>query len=222
MRAVWLSITLLVAVPARAADGSSDPARGHYLLAPSAFLLHGGELVVSQTEAFLSSAAVGIADHLDVNVGSAVPALSLAGANTFNLSVAVKGGSSFVPLLHVAAGFQTLSFPGVTAGYTYGVVTVGRERLNVSVGGGFPVAAVRGSPSFGDPMGFLAGVVGLGRHVALASENWWFPTLGQLGLINAGLVRFDVWRLSLGLGAARIDPLRIPLPWMELSVRLFG
>ena len=215
-----ISITLLVALPARAASGSSDPSRGHYLLAPSAFLLHGGEVVLSQTEGLLSSVGIGIADHLEVNVGSAVPALSLTGTDVFNVTLAVKGGSSFGDLLHVAAGFQTLSFPGVTAGYTYGVVTLGHERLNLSVGGGYPLLAVRGSPSFGDPMAFAAGVLGLGRHVALASENWWFPTLRQMGMVNAGVIRFDVWRISLGMGAARVDPLRIPMPWIDLAVRV--
>lgn len=222
MRALFLTVILLTALPARGQGWSRDPARGHYLLAPSAFLLHGGELVISQTEGLLSSAAVGIADHLDVTLGSAAPVLSLAGAGAFNVTVAVKGGSSIGDDLHLAAGFQTLSFPGVTVGYTYAVATFGRERLNVSVGAGLPVAAVQGSPSFGGAMLFAAGVVGIGRHVAIASENWWFPSLGQLSMINAGVVRFDVWRISLGLGAAKVDPLRIPLPWIDLSVRVSG
>lgn len=213
---------LLVAVPVGAQGRSKDPARGHYLLAPSAFLLRSGELVFAQTEGFLSSAALGIADHLDVTVGSAVPALTLAGASIFNMTVAVKLGATVSDLVRVAAGFQTLSFPGVTAGYTYGVVTVGHERLNVSLGGGFPVASVQGSASIGGGMVFAAGVLGLGRHVALASENWFFPSLGQLSMVNAGLVRFDFWRISLGVGAVKIDPLRIPMPWLDLSVRIFG
>jgi hypothetical protein len=222
VRASVLLVLLATALPARGQVGSRDPARGHYLLAPSAFLLKGGEVVVSQTEALLSSAGIGIADHVDLTLGSAVPALSMAGSGVFNLTVAMKAGSSFGDLLHVAAGFQTLSFPGVTAGYTYFVTTVGHERLNLSVGAAFPVVALRGSPSVGGPMPFAAGVVGIGRHVALASENWWFPSLGQMGMVNAGLLRFDVWRVSIGLGAARVDPLRIPMPWFDLAVRVRG
>ena len=216
-------MTLLVAVPTRAEARSTDPARGHYLLAPSAFLLHNGEFVLAQTEGFLSSAALGIAEHLDVTLGSAVPALTLAaGTSVFNMTVAVKLGATLNDLVRVAAGFQTLSFPGVTAGYTYAVVTVGHERLNVSLGGGFPVASVQGSASMGNGMGFAAGVLGLGRHVALASENWFFPSMQQLSMVNAAMVRFDFWRISLGLGAAKVDPLRIPVPWLDLSVRVFG
>jgi hypothetical protein len=223
VRASVLLVLLVTAVPARGQVGSRDPARGHYLLAPSAFLLRGGEIVVSQTEALLTSAAIGIADHVDLTLGSAAPVLSMAGSGVFNLTVALKGGTSFGHLLHVAAGFQTLSFPGVTAGYTFAVTTVGHERLNLSVGVGVPVVfAQRGSLSFGDPMAFAAGVVGIGRHVALASENWWFPTLGQMGMVNAALLRFDVWRVSIGLGAARVDPLRIPMPWFDLAVRVRG
>jgi hypothetical protein len=222
MRALLIAIMCWVAVPARAASGSSDPARGRYLLAPSAFVLHGGELVVSQTEALLSSAGLGIADHVEVALGSAAPALSLMGSNVANVTLAVKAGFSAFRLLHLAAGFQTLTFPGVTAGYTYAVATYGRERLNVSVGAGVPLTAVRASPTFGEPMMFAAGVVGLGKHVALATEHWWFPTLRNLSMINSGMVRFDVWRVSLGVGAAKVDALRIPLPWIDLSFRLFG
>ena len=60
------------------------------------------------------------------------------------------------------------------------------------------------------------------RIESSATEHWWFPTLRNLSMINSGMVRFDVWRVSLGVGAAKVDALRIPLPWIDLSFRLFG
>jgi len=177
---------------------------------------------VSQREALLSSATIGIGGHADLMLGSAVPALSLFGASSFNLALGLKAGFSLHEWIQIAAGFESLSFSGVSAGYLYGVVTVGSERTNLSVGSATPTAVIEGNPTFGPTAAFLAGTLGLGRYVALASENWWVPALPQLSMVNAGMVRLTAWRLSLGLGAARIAPLRIPMPWIDLAVRVRG
>lgn len=223
MRASALALSVLLLAPAaRAAPLSDDPGRGHYLMAPTAFLLRGGEAVLAQTEVFLSSATVGIADHVDLTAGSAVPALRAAGADTSNLELGLKAGFSPTRLVHLAAGFESLSFPGATAGFTFGVVTYGRESLNASVGMGLPALIAANAPGFGPMFTYFGGTVALGRHFALATENWWFPTRPSLPFVNAGLARVMLWRLSLGVGAVRIAPLRIPLPWVELSMRVFG
>lgn len=222
MRALALAALLMAALPARGAL-PLDPARTHYLFAPSAFLLRGGEVVLSQTEAVFSSAALGIGEHVNVLAGSALPALAVAaGSRTFNLGLEVKAGLPFTPWLRAAAGFQSLTFPGVGLGYGYAVATFGHEGLHLTLGAGLPVASFGSGPSFGPPMVIVGAGVRLGRYFALAAENWLFPTHPELPMINAGLVRVMLGRFSLGLGAFHIDPLRIPLPWIDLAVRVGG
>ena len=98
-------------------------------------------------------------------------------------------------------------------GYGYGVVSIGHPALHLTVGAGLPVIATGGSPATGPPLLLAAGAIGLGRHVVIATENWFFPSRPQLRMVNAGILRLLVWRLSLGLGAARVGPLRLPPPW---------
>lgn len=218
-----LALVLLIAMPAvaRGEAPSRDPGRVRYLFAPSAFLLRGGEVIFAQTEVLFSSVSLGIGDHLNVMAGTASPVLMAAGSNSFNLGLGVKGGFSPSRLVHLAAGFQTLTLPNVTGGYGFTVVSVGRETAHVTVGGGVPLLATGVNPQFGPPFVFLAGSVKLWGHVALASENWWFPST-QLPGLHAGLLRLLLWRFSLGLGAAHVEQLRFPIPWIDLSIHLGG
>lgn len=222
MRPLAVALVLAVALPTRGDAPSDDPGRGRYLFAPSAFLLRGGEVVVAQTELLMSSATVGIGSHVNVLLGTATPALSLAGANTLNLAFGLKVGFSPTSIVHLATGFETLTIPGATGGYGFGVATLGHERLNLTVGGGIPLLAMGPSSALGPPLMFFAGNVGIGRHLAVASENWWFPTRPDLPMINSGLLRVLVWRFSFGFGAAFFSPLRIPLPWIDLAMRVGG
>ena len=223
MRAPALVVLLALLAPGGAAHAQGDPSRTHYLFAPSAFLLHGGEVVMAQTEIVMTSVALGIGDHVNLVAGSAMPALYALTRNAPpNLQLEVKAGFSPSEIVHLAAGFESLTLPAIMGGYAYGVVSVGRPSLHLTVGGGVPVISVAGSGGTGPPLLFAGGALGLGRHVVLATENWLFPTRPDLPVINAGLLRLLVWRFSIGLGAARVAPLRIPLPWVDLAVRVAG
>jgi hypothetical protein len=222
MRALALALLVAIALPVRGEAQSRDPGRARYLFAPSAFLLRGGEVVFAQTEVLFSSVSVGIGDHVNVLAGTASPVLMAAGSNSFNLGLGLKAGFSPARLVHVAVGFQTLTLPNVTGGYAFGVTSFGRETAHVTLGGGAPLLATGVNPTFGPPFVFAAGSVSLWNRVALATENWWFPTRPEIPSLHAGLLRLLVWRFSLGLGAAHIAPLRFPLPWIDLSVHLGG
>jgi hypothetical protein len=222
MRKLALALLLALASPSRGDPRSVDPGRGRYLFAPSAFLLRGGEVVAAQTELLFSSVSLGIGDHVNVLAGSAAPALMAAGTSAFNLALGLKAGFSPAEVVHLAFGFETLTLPTLTGGFSYGVVSIGRERLHLTIGLGLPVLAIGLDGSLGPPLTFAAGSLTLGRHVVLATENWWFPTRPELPMLNSGLVRFLVWRLSIGLGAAYVAPLRIPLPWIDLALRIGG
>jgi hypothetical protein len=222
MRAPALALLLALApIAGNAAD--ADPSRTHYLFAPSAFLLGGGEVVLRQTELLLTSVSVGIAGHLDVEAGTAMPALYLLTRSSApNLRLAVKAGFSPSEVVHLAAGFDSLTLPAIMGGYGYAVASFGREKLHLTVGAGLPLLGDRTGLGTGPPLLLAAGAVGLGRHVVLATENWFFPTRPDLPMINAGVVRLLLWRVGLGLGAARVAPLRMPLPWIDLSFRIAG
>jgi hypothetical protein len=179
--------------------------------------------VAAQSELVLTSLAVGVGDHLNVAAGSAMPALyALTRAALPNLQLEVKGGFSPSEVIHVAAGFASLTVPAMMTGYGYGVVSFGRPALHVTVGVGLPVVSAWGTGGTGPPLLLGAGAIGLGRHVVIATENWFFPTRPELPMVNAGVLRLLIWRLSLGLGAARVGPMRVPLPWIDLGVRLAG
>lgn len=223
MRLSALALALALLAPAAATPLETDPSRTHYLFAPSAFLLRGGEVVVAQTELVMSTVALGIGDHVNLVAGSAMPALyALTRSAPPNLQLEVKAGFSVNEIVHLAAGFESLTLPAIMGGYAYAVASVGRPSLHLTVGGGVPVVTVGGGGGTGPPLLFAGGALGLGRHVVLATENWLFPTRPDLPVINAGLLRLLVWRFSIGLGAARVAPLRIPLPWLDLAVRVAG
>src|SRR5512146_578178 len=148
MRVLAAACLLLLAVPARG-DSTDAPARGRYLFAPSAFLLQGGEVVLSQTELVFSSVTAGLGSHVNVLVGSASPALTVAGAGSFNIAFGLKLGVSPTDLVHLAAGFETLTLPNVTGGYGFGVVSVGRAKLHATLGLGVPMLAAGGSSNLG-------------------------------------------------------------------------
>jgi len=221
MRALALGLVLLVTAPARADAPPDDSGRTRYLFAPSALLLRGGEVVLSQTELVFTSVALGLGGHATVLAGSVLPAL-LSGANGMNLALEVKVGWSAAALVHLAAGLETVALPNVAGFYGLAVVTLGREAWNATLGAGAPLAALGTDGAPGPPLFFAAAGVRAGRHLALATEHWLFPTRPELPLVSAGALRVLAGRVAIGVGAARVAPLRVPLPWVDLAVRVGG
>jgi hypothetical protein len=219
MRALALAL-VLAASPALGDDAPFDPGRTHYLFAPSGMLLHGGEAVISQTELLFSTVAFGFGDHATLRVGTAVPALVLAGMNGFNATLELKLGFSPHELVHLAAGLESIALPTIGGGYAFGAATLGGDAAHLTLGGGFDAITVGEGLGSGPPLLFAGASVRAGRHLGLAAEHWMFPTRPELASITAGALRLMFGPFAVALGAAHFAPLRIPLPWLDISVRV--
>lgn len=129
--ATTLATTVVIeARDPRPAD--ANPTR--YFYAPSAYALGHGRGYVSQKEVLVTSAAVGITDYLDVQLGTFLPTLL-----SDNARVAIVGAkASFSPRpgIAVGAGAQAAVFADGNMNLPFAVVTFGNpdRHLSVSMG----------------------------------------------------------------------------------------
>lgn len=199
---------------------SRDPNRTRYLYSPSGFMLRRGEGYVSQTELFITSAAIGVTDWLTLQAGTVLPVVVYSPKDT-PLLLAAKLGGSPTPWLHVGAGFQTLLLPSVDeapgVGLAFGVVTFGDEDLHLGISAGPPFAISKGTSSLGNVIVSVSGTWRVARSVALVTENWFLPIDGETKVLASGAVRFIGDRLGVDAGFLVPQGTSFPIPWLDFT-----
>lgn len=210
-----------------------DPNRSRYLYSPSGFAQGHGRGYLAQRAIVLSSAAVGVGDHLDLELGLVLPTLftsSPVGA------VGLKATTPVEEKVRLGAGAQAIVVPvdGVQAfGFLFGLVTVGEADSHLTVAGG--VAA--GFTQLEVPL--AASTISfshrLGPGSALISENWLMvflpdPEYGRrdgpwgipfFALPSGGIRLFgpsfavDLALVPVVTGEREVPVL--PLPWISLA-----
>jgi hypothetical protein len=201
---------------------SDDPARTRYFYAPSAFMLHKGEIIFAQRELLFSEMSAGITDHVSVMAGGALPLWFL--GNAFNVDAGLKAGGDATDWLHLAAGAEILVVPVFGAvGFGFGSVTLGRESLQLTLSGGVPFSIQSGSQSLGDIIIVASAGVRMSEHFGLITENWILPTAqisgGDLPIVASGGVRFMTGNLAAEVGLLRFPSIPAPLPWVNFTYR---
>lgn len=204
-----------------------DPNRSRYLYSPTAFNLGQGRGYLAQRALVLTSAAVGLTDWLDLEVGSVLPLLFT------EAPVAVVGLKGTLPVddtLRVGVGAQALGVPiddFQLLGFTFGTVTFGTQDDHLSLAGGPALDFRTGEVGVG--VLTLSGNHRLGPKSALVSENWfvWFPEGqgpwgGPLFVVPSGGVRLfgpsfavDLALVPLVTGEGGLPVL--PLPWVSVA-----
>lgn len=199
----------------------SDPSRTRYLFSPSAFMLAQGEGYISQTELLVTSAALGLTDHLTVGAGTCLPALFSAGGDGTNFIGTVKAGGSVGEHLHLAIGAQGLVLPasGFSGGLLFGTAAIGTPDAHLSLSAGPPLT------SDGDRGPLLVSVSGALRvadRIALVTENWIIPGGEEPINIFSGAVRFIGRGLAVDAGLVALEGFPVALPWLDFTWRVGG
>lgn len=204
-----------------------DPNRSRYLYSPTAFNLGQGRGYLAQRALVLTSAAVGVTDGLDLEVGSVLPLLFTESPVAV---VGLKGTVPVVDKLRVGAGAQALVVPIddlQLLGFTFGTVTYGDQDDHVSLAGGPALDFRTGEVGVG--VLTLSGNHRLGPKSALITENWfvWFPEGegpwgGPLFVVPSGGVRLfgpsfavDLALVPVVTGESELPVL--PLPWVSVA-----
>lgn len=147
-----------------------DPNRSRYLYSPSAFSQGHGNGYLAQRALVLTSAAVGVSDYVDLEVGLILPTLftsSPVGA------FGVKVSGPVEEHLRLGAGAQAILIPvdGLTAGgFLFGNATLGSPDTHGTLSGGVVMDFTGGEVMLSAAT--LSVNHRLGPGMALVSENW--------------------------------------------------
>jgi hypothetical protein len=202
---------------------AGDPARTRYFYAPSAFMLHRGEIVFAQRELVFSEMSAGITDHFSLMAGAAIPLEFINNGTGVNFDGGFKVGGDATDWLHLAGGAEALVLPSIgTIGLGFGSITFGRESTQLTVSGGVPFALSGNQGTLGDVLIVASGTVRVSEHFALLSENWIFPTgevSGSLPFLISGGVRFMSTNLAADVGLFYAQGSPVPLPWVNFTYR---
>jgi hypothetical protein len=153
-------------------DGAqrADANRTRYFYAPTAFSLGSGNGYVSQKELVFTAAAVGVGDHVDVQLGTVLPTLFIEDGQVG--VVGVKLSQALGSKVHVGGGVQAFAFSEGVLAMPFVVGTVGTPDRHASVS----VASATGfDQGTSYPVATLLNVSGAWRvreHLALVSENY--------------------------------------------------
>ena len=215
------SIKLLAAPGSEAAEGAwpRDPNRTRYLYSPSGFMLRQGEGYVSQTELILTTVGYGLTDWLTVQAGTVLPWVFF-DPSTMPFVLALKAGGSPSEYVHLAAGFQAFTIPGLgtgTAGLLFGTVTLGTEDLHLGVSAGPPFAIGSGTSELGKVVVSVSGNWRVARSIALVSENWFVQVEGSTEVVGSAAVRFIGERLGVDAGFLFAKGATVPVPWLDFT-----
>ena len=215
------SIQLLALPGSEAAEGAwpRDPNRTRYLYSPSGFMLRQGEGYVSQTELLLTTVGFGVTDWLTLQAGTVLPWVFFDPA-TMPFVLALKAGGSPSEHVHLAAGFQVFTIPGLgtgAAGLLFGTVTIGTEDLNLGVSAGPPFAFGNGTSELGKVVVSISGNARISRSIALVSENWLVQVEGSTEVIGSAAVRFIGERLGVDAGFLFAKGATVPVPWLDFT-----
>lgn len=205
----------------------ADANRTRYFYAPTAFSLGSGNGYVSQKELLFTTAAIGVGDHLDLQVGTVIPTLFVEDGQ-----VAVVGAKLSQPLgakVHVGAGAQLFAFSEGVLAMPFVVGTVGTpdRHLSASVG-----SAIGSDSTQTFNIARLVNVSGAWRvreHLALLTENYVLldgdPTdaydEGVLLLMPSAGLRFlgDRFTTDVGFFTPLFpgESIDILLPWLDVT-----
>ena len=203
------------------AAGFTNPNPYRYLFFPSAYTIPRGELQYQSTYVFLQSLGVGITDNFSVSGG--IEFISTLTGNPI-VYIAPKVGFPITENFRLGAGgiyingFGILNFEGLAVGYAIG--TIGNQDRNASVGLGY--ASFGGESAGGAPVLTMSGMLRVGRHLGLVTENWFSPTESGGSLLSLGLrimgqkVAGDIAFFSFPLA---IDE-GFFLPYLSVSVKM--
>jgi hypothetical protein len=217
--------------------------RSRYLFGGSALLPEVGQITVSQIEVFATVFEVGVSEHFSFQLGGALPAYFL-GAQGINAFAAVKAGTSFNRVLHVAVELKLLALGYLeklagagsavpAAGLVALTGTVGTEDFNfsVSVGPPFYLAELStGGQVMGLPLFTASGFARVHQNVGLVTENWFVPNVNNTerwfiaDMLGARFFAFR-WAIDVGLLVmpAQVSvsgPVPPVLPWLNFSYHL--
>ena len=197
-----------------------NPNPFRYLFFPSAFTLPRGELQYQNTYFLLNSVAWGVTDNISLSGGLEFIS-TFAGRPIF--FIAPKVGFSVRENLRLGGGAIYLNgtgpfdFGGFTA--LYGAGTFGNVDRNMTLGLGYGVV---NRENIGGGLLTISGMIRLGRHLGLVTENWLVPVESGGALLSLGLrimgrrVAGDIALLG-SPGAGDVGSV---LPYFSLSVRL--
>ncbi len=215
-----------------------DPNRTRYFYSPSAMMMKRGESHFSQKELAISAFSYGLFDFLNVEVASAVPAY-FAGLQGVNFLAAVKAGGQVGDRLHLAVGAQALLLPAVSSsnasgvpvlGLYFGSVTWGDRDFHLTFSGGMPFNLQ--PPQLGSPLFTVSACWRVAEMVAILSENWFLPSLANLGqdahgqffLAQVAGVRLMGEHFATDLGLiftesqqGFLQPVTFPIPWIDFT-----
>jgi len=209
-------------VAAPSGERPRDANRTRYFYAPSAFTLGHGRGYVSQKEVIFTSAAMGLSDYADIQVGTIVPTLFIEGGDARMLVAAAKVGIPVGEKLRIGAGLQTFNVAQESLTLPFVVGTVGAEDRHVSLSVG-SLGVGRGTD---DRLTLynLAGSVRVRDNLALVSENYVVTSQYDDGVLMApsGGVRFIGTTFSTDLGffvptGAMFSGEIIPIPWLDVT-----
>lgn len=200
-----------------------NPNRDRYLLIPSAMMLKQGDFYFSQTQLFVSTMTVGLADNLTLVVGGLLPLWFV--HDGFNFIGGLKVGFSVNEYLHFAGGAQTIVIPGesTAVGFFYGTTTVGTGNANVSVAVGAPFAIYRRDSDLGKVIVIASGNIRLTRGLALVTENWFitrpatYYSSNNLDVVLSLAARAFGEQWAVDVGALRIPGADFPVPWVNFT-----
>ena len=199
-----------------------DANRTRYFYAPSAFTLGHGRGYVSQKEVVFTSAAIGLSDYADIQVGTIVPTLFIEGGNARMLVAAAKVGVPVGDKLRIGAGLQTFNVAQESLTLPFLVGTVGTEDRHVSLS----VGALGLGTDTSDRLTLynLAGSLRVRDNLALVSENYVVtaPYDDNVLVAPSGGVRFIGRTFSADLGffvptGSMFGGEIIPIPWLDVT-----
>lgn len=206
-----------------------DRNRTRYLLSPSAHMLEGGEVFISQKMLAFTDVQWGVTSFLTLELGTAVPAF-FAGGPGLNVGGGLKAGAAVTSWCSLAVSGQALFLPlqargPAVAGLYVGTVTLGGEDLHLSVSGGVLYQTVSGQTPLGPSVVSLAAHWRVGRILRLLTEHLVFgPQDGRVLVVNAIGVRFAGEQFALDLGTFLVSDERrfnsgitFSLPWLDLT-----
>jgi hypothetical protein len=206
-----------------------DPNITRTFYAPTGFRLRAGEAYFSQKELLFSSFGYGITDNVSVMVGTVLPTWFSGGGQ--NLVAGFKVGMDVGDVWHLAAGAQGVGLPffgsfsgGSPAGFgfVFGTATCGTPLFNITFSAGEGVHNLGSGGNTFIAVGSASWRVG--QHVALQTENWFFPGLPSMFgnnepflIINSAGIRLMNKNLAADLGFIRIPGSVTPFPWVDFT-----
>ncbi len=199
-----------------------DANRTRYFYAPSAFTLGHGRGYVSQKEVVFTSAAIGLSDYADIQVGTIAPTLFIEGGDARMLVAAVKVGIPVGEKLRIGAGLQTFNVAHESLTLPFIVGTVGTEDRHASLSVGSLGAGRETDERL--TLYNLAGSLRVRDNLALVSENYVVTSQYADGVLLApsGGVRFIGTAFSTDLGffvptGSMLSGEFVPIPWLDVT-----